>query len=176
MRLQIKNCVTDPRFKALRRAGKPVFKPLICGQVLVPGAVRRVMATDLSQPDVTFLDSLVKSGSCQVSSPGLGFLDNMDVVKEFLGFSDDQEEVLTPEPEAVIEEPVIVEETDVEEELPQEEEEEASEETSALTEEELTAMRNSDLREFILGLDPEASVGNKSKKKLVALALELQNG
>lgn len=174
MKLQIKNCVTDPRFKELRKTGKPVFKPTICGQVLVPGAVRRVMAAELTQNDVLFLDSLVKSGSCLVSSPGLGFLPDMDSVKAFLGF---QEEQKTAPVQEIVEEAILITE-----EPSLEESEELSNEpkgladqASSFTEEELNEMRNSDLRDFILSLDPDAAVGNKSKKKLVSLALEIQD-
>ena len=49
------------------------------------------------------------------------------------------------------------------------------EEPTIYTESELLSMTNSDLRDIAYGLDPEAAVSNKSKKKLVALIEELQN-
>ena len=154
MKLQVRNCVTDPRFKELRRKGKPVFKPSIQGSVLSPGAVRVINANSLSLADVNQLDSLVKSGSCLVAAVGVGYLDDMSSVMDYLGFSS--------EPEPVVEEVV--------------EEEPAEEEQSGYTESELAGLKNSELREIALSIDSEASVSGLSKKKLVALVMELQNG
>ena len=36
-------------------------------------------------------------------------------------------------------------------------------------------MKNADLRAIATSIDPQAPTGNKSKKKLIALILELQN-
>ena len=48
-------------------------------------------------------------------------------------------------------------------------------ESTKLTEKHLLSLRNSDLRNIIVELDPEANAGNKSKKKLVSMVLEMQN-
>lgn len=176
MKLQVRNCVTDPRFKELRRKGKPVFKPSIQGSVLSPGAVRVISANSLSLADVNQLDSLVKSGSCQVAAVGVGYLDDMSSVMDYLGFSSEPEPVVeeapVPEPEPVVEpepepEPVVEEVV---------EEEPAEEEQSGYTESELAGLKNSELREIALSIDSEASVSGLSKKHLVALVMELQNG
>lgn len=182
MKLQVRNCVTDPRFKELRRKGKPVFKPSIQGSVLSPGAVRVINANSLSLADVNQLDSLVKSGSCLVAAVGVGYLDDMSSVMDYLGFSSEPEPVVEeasapepePEPEPVVEpEPEPAPEPVVEEVV---EEEPAEEEQSGYTESELAGLKNSELREIALSIDSEASVSGLSKKKLVALVMELQNG
>ena len=75
MRIQIRNCVTDPRFKLLRKKGKPVFKPEILGSILIPGAVRIINSDDLELSDIKFLDFLVKNGSCEAVEIGVGPVD-----------------------------------------------------------------------------------------------------
>lgn len=178
MKLQVRNCVTDPRFKELRRKGKPVFKPSIQGSVLSPGAVRVISANSLSLADVNQLDSLVKSGSCQVAAVGVGYLDDMSSVMDYLGYSSEPEPVVKaapapepePEPEIIVEpepEPVVEEVV---------EEEPVEEEQSGYTESELAGLKNSELREIALSIDSEANISGLSKKHLVALVMELQNG
>ena len=178
MRIKIKNCVTDPRFKDLRRNGKPVFKPLILGSVLVPGAVRVVQSDIFKKEDVAFLDSLVKSGSCTALEVGVGPVDFNQWLSKF---ADSLEEPVEEIVEIVEEDPIIDTES-VEESVEEAVEEPAEEiidedkDTQDLhTKESLSDLRNADLRDIITSMDPDASTGNKSKKKLIAMVLELQN-
>ena len=80
----------------------------------------------------------------------------------------EEEPIMDTESEEVEPEPV---------EEPVEETEELEEDASAgYTEQELSEMKNADLRELALSLDESAAVANKSKRKLVSLIMELQNG
>lgn len=177
MRIQIRNCVTDIRFKDLRRKGTPVFKPSILGSVLVPGAIRIVESDLFDLTSATYLSSLVKSGSCEATEIGVGPVNFDAWLSSFAA------DLPVEEPTPVVEEVVEI----VEESAPELEEEpsldellvevdEPSEESAQLyTEEDLSSMKNADLRAIILEMDPDASLGNKSKKKLISLLLELQN-
>lgn len=179
MRIQIKNCVTDPTYKDLRRKGNPVFKPVILGSVLVPGAVRVLESSLFGIEDVTYLCSLVKSGSCLATEVGVGPVD-----------FDKWSSSFAPSVQAAVEptvEPVVVQE--VVEEVQQEVEEKGSislevseevgdSEPTDLTiydESTLSEMKNSDLRDIIVSMDPEADTNNKAKKKLISMILEMQN-
>ena len=177
MRIQIRNCVTDIRFKDLRRKGTPVFKPSILGSVLVPGAIRIVESDLFDLTSATYLSSLVKSGSCEATEIGVGPV-NFDAWLS--SFSAD---LPVEEPEPVIEEvveaaeepaPEIEEEPSLDE-LPIELDEPSDPQPQIYSEEDLSGMKNADLRAIILEIDPDASLGNKSKKKLISLLLELQN-
>lgn len=171
MRIQIKNCVTDPRFKKLRQQGSPVFKPSILGSVLVPGAMRIVDSSEFGLPDVKNLDSLVKSGSCLVTEVGIGPVDFVSWISSF-GEEPAAEVIAEPVEEVIAEEePSLISQ----EELEEESEESSVQETSLHSEEDLLAMTNADLRDLALSLDPEAAIANKSKKKLVDLIMEIQN-
>ena len=183
MKLLIRNCVKDPKYKELRKAGTPVFKPVILGEVLAPGAIRKVLASKFNNVELLNLDSLVKSGSCSVVDLSKGDLSDLSSVFSYLGF--DQSEVVADEPAdelgpdedtQSVEEPEIIEEVSEEEDPSAEIEEVIEEESTIYTESELLELRNADLRDMILDMDPEAPVANKSKKKLIALLLEIQNG
>ena len=167
MRIQIRNCVTDPKYKTLRRNGTPVFKPAILGSILVPGAVRVVDSELFDAKDVEYLAFLVKSGSCTAVHVGKG---PVDFDAWLLSFPQPQETVKKlPDPPAEI----IIEEPSKED---IEEDEESEEESTTLyTEKDLSSMKNADLRAIAISIDPQAPTGNKSKKKLIALILELQN-
>lgn len=175
MRIQIRNCVTDPRFKSLRRNGSPVFKPSILGEVLVPGAIRIVESDLFDLVSATNLSSLVKSGSCQAIEMGVGEL-NFDKWLSSFGEAASAELDVIEEPEIVAEKEEEEEEESASlDELPIELDETPEEPSVIYTEEELSSMKNADLRAIILEMDPNALTGNKSKKKLVSLLLELQN-
>lgn len=180
MRIQIKNCVTDPTYKDLRRKGNPVFKPVILGSVLVPGAVRVLESSLFAFEDVTYLCSLVKSGSCLATEIGVG---PVDFDKWSSSFAPSVQAVQEP-----IVAPVVVQE--VAEEAPQQEAEEEENVSLDLSEEvvdadsaeptiydesTLSEMKNSDLRDIIVSMDPEADTNNKAKKKLISMILEMQN-
>lgn len=171
MKIQIKNCVTDPNYKELRKAGTPVFKPVVLGQTLVPGAIRVVDASSISYQEAKHIDSLVKSGCLVVKQIGIGSVS----LVEYLGYS---EPVLVEPPPAPVVEEVkeIIPEDPVEEETTEAPEEEPSEDSSLYTESDLLAMKNAELRAIALELDSDAQITNKSKKKLVTLILGLQNG
>lgn len=182
MRIQIKNCVTNPAYKALRASGNPTFKPLILGQVLMPNAIRLVESEDFNKQAVMSLESLVKSGSCLATEVGVG---PVNFPEWLLSFPSEAPEVIEEpqEEEAPVieEEPEPVEASSGDDTLSFEEEEVESEEIideepSIYTESELLEMRNADLRELALSINPEAGVSNKSKKKLISLILEIQNG
>lgn len=184
MKLQIRNCVTDPSKKALRRRGQGVLRPVIMGKVLVPGAIRVVSATDMQRSDVDLLDSLIKNHSCTALHIGVGNLSSCETVYEFLGFNVEQETVEVVEPiaeeapeqiEAAVE-PVeqqaeVVEEA---EETVEVVEEEASEETAGYTKTELMNKKNAELREICTLLVEDVDTNGMTKKKLVALILENQ--
>ena len=171
MKIQIKNCVTDPNYKELRKAGTPIFKPVVLGQTLVPGAIRVVDASSISYQEAKHIDSLVKSGCLVVKQIGIGSVS----LVEYLGYS---EPVLVEPPPAPVVEEVkeIIPEEPVEEETTEAPEEEPSEDSSLYTESDLLAMKNAELRAIALELDSDAQITNKSKKKLVTLILGLQNG
>ena len=180
MRIQIRNCVTDPRFKQLRRNGSPVFKPSILGSSLVPGSVRIVESSLFESPDVTYLRSLVESGSCTAIEVGVGDLDFSKWLATFPAAvepppeeeEEEEEDIAVVEPAAEPEElsEELLAETPQVEDLP----EEATEDLEGYTQNQLSEMRNADLREIILNFDANASVANKSKKRLISLLLELQ--
>lgn len=180
MRLLIRNVVTLPAFAELRKRGAPVFKPLICGQTLLPNNKRIIELKDLSESDILFLESLVKSGSCTAMVIGQGPVD-FEELKSIAGVKA-PEPVVAPAPEPAVEIEEIIEEepvvhTESEEVDPEVNEEEMEEEpSSGYTEQELSDMKNADLRELALSIDGSASVANKSKRKLVSLIMELQNG
>ena len=165
MKVQIKNCVTDPAYKELRQKGSPQFKPVILGQVLMPGATRVVNSENINLALATKIDSLVKSGSLLCHVVGVGSVCLVD----HLGLEEPVEVLSEPEPavEEITEEEPVIEEPSVEEE--------SEEEQIGYSEEDLSSMKNADLRSIALSLDESAQVANKSKKKLVALILELQN-
>lgn len=178
MRLKIRNCVTDPEKKALRQKGQGVMRPLIMGDVLAPGAIRMVAATDMTKADVDNLDFLVKNHSCTALVVGQGFLPDCGPLYDFLGFNQDVPapavEVATPE----VEEPVAEEVLEEEPAVTVEEVEEPSEDVQegpTYTESELKNMKNADLRDIATLLVEDAQVGGLSKKKLVAFILENQN-
>lgn len=192
MKLQLRNCVTDPAYKELRQKGSPIFKPVIQSSVLAPNAIRTILAKSLTEQDADFVDSLLKSGSVTVTILGKGQITDMSVVKEFLGFTSPKtfstveqvpEVKVESAPEIKVEEVVAVE-TAVEEVVQAEEPAEEVVEDAApteftkasYTEEELSNFKNTDLRDIALAFDAEAQVANKSKKQLISLIMELQNG
>ena len=179
MRIQIRNCVTDPRYKHLRQAGTPVFKPVILSKPLPQGAIRIVSSSEFSYADVAFLSQLVSSGSCTALEIGKGPVD----FDKWLSTFDESTEAIVEEPpvveeiEEIIEEESIMDAESVEEAEPEAVEEVVEEEESALYDEEsLLSLRNAELRSIVQELDPSASVANKSKKKLISLIMDLQNG
>lgn len=171
MKVQIKNCVTDPAYKELRRHGSPQFKPVILGQVLMPGATRVLQGESIDYALATKIDSLVKSGSlvCHIIGVGpvslvdhIGFSKPVEAVQEAKVQVEAEDEVLEEPIEDAIEEDLAIEEAPIGGK-------------SVYSEEELSSMKNSDLRSIALLLDESAQVNNKSKKSLVSLVLELQN-
>lgn len=174
MRIQIRNCVTDPRYKHLRQAGTPVFKPVILSKQLPQGAIRIVSSSEFSYADVAFLSQLVSSGSCTALEIGKGPVD----FDKWLSTFDESTEDIVEEPPVVEEiEEIIEEESIMDAESVEEAEPEVVEEESALYDEEsLLSLRNAELRSIAQELDPSASVANKSKKKLISLIMDLQNG
>ena len=189
MKLKIRNCVTDPEKKTLRSKGQGVFKPVLMGEVLLPGAIRMILAASMEKSDVDYLDFLVKNHSCSVLIVGDGLQEDCSAIYTYLGLeqesiedeedtADLQEEVeeVIEESEEVIEEPQseLPEEESIQEDA-EEEEVEEEEPQPAYTDESLKGLKNSELREIAYSLVEDAPVSNYSKKKLIAYILEQQN-
>lgn len=174
----ITNVSRDPQYASRRRAN-PLYvtkSPEIKGHRLFPRATLNIPESELTPQDIDSLECLIKAGVITVSVLGGAvhiqkINDSVDSIQE-----EPQEELsiveeLPPaekeeEPVEIPEEPSPVQVDDlVEEEV---------EESSQYTEEDLSKMLNSELRELLSILDPDFSSAGVKKSILIERILEKQ--